>query len=108
MRSALNSKNDNRKLSAIFAIMDLFEPQFINLLEGPIDSPNPVVTKRALEALRLFVLDKQKTAVTLAEKWKVMEEIISDDSEAKVLHEEHSEQPNPETMEDLVSSLDDH
>ena len=107
LQNMLNSKNDNRKLSAIFAIMDLFEAQFINLLEGPIDSPNPVVTKRALEALRLFVLDKQKTAVTLAEKWKVMEEIISDDSEAKVLHEEHSEQPNPETMEDLVSSLDD-
>lgn len=107
LQNMLMSKNDNRKLSAIFAIMDLFEPQFINLLEGPIDSPNPVVTKRALEALRLFVLDKQKTAVALAEKWKVMEEIISDDSEAKVLHEESSEVSKQESMEDLVSSLDD-
>ena len=41
LQNMLSSKNDNRKLSAIFAIMDLFDPKLIPLLESPIDSPNP-------------------------------------------------------------------
>lgn len=107
LQNMLNSKSDNRKLSAIFAIMDLFDPQFIQLLEGPIDSPNPVVTRRAIEALKLFVLDKQKPAMLLAEKWKIMNEIISEDTQTELDSESSEEHVDELSMDQIVSSLDE-
>ena len=102
LQNMLSSKNDNRKLSAIFAIMDLFDPQFIPLLENPIDSPNPKVTRRAMDALKLFVLDKQETAIKMAEKWKIMDEMTSDNTIGENDSESEDEQNN---MDDLMNDL---
>ncbi len=108
LENMLSSKNDNRKLSAIFAIMDLFDPSFIVLLEAPIDSPNPKVTKRAIEALKLFVLDKQESAIKIAEKWKILDEMTPDKVEEELEKSDQSEDETEQSsMDDLMSDLKD-
>ena len=108
LENMLSSKNDNRKLSAIFAIMDLFDPRFVALLEKPIDSPNPKVTKRAIEALKLFVLDKQESAIKIAEKWEIMDEMTSSGLEEELEVTELSENTNEEpNIDDLMDNLND-
>ncbi len=107
LQNMLSSNNDNRKLSAIYAIMDLFDPKFISLLESPIDSPNPKVTRRAIDALKLFVLDKQETAIKMAEKWKIMEEMTSEDSEEQDTNEESKTENQSASMDDLMSDINE-
>ena len=108
LQNMLSSKNDNRKLSAIFAIMDLFDPKLIPLLESPIDSPNPKVTRRAIDALKLFVLDKQDTAIKMAEEWKIMEEMTSEDSKENQDNNADSNiEDQQENMDELMSDLNE-
>jgi HEAT repeat protein len=111
LKSMLQSKRENRQLSAIFAISDLFDPEFIPLLDIPMDSPNPKVTGKAMDTLRMFVLEEHETAINLARKWKILDELqmsaeneetVEEDAEA----EESDEKKTETSMDSLLSDLD--
>ncbi|MBT3785434.1 HEAT repeat domain-containing protein [bacterium] len=94
LSTMLQSRSDNRKLSAIFALAELFDPLLIEILEIPMDSPNSRVTKRAMDVLRMFVLEDNPKAVAIAKKWNIYDEMTADSvelSEESDLEEESLE-----------------
>lgn len=107
IENMLSSSKDNRKLSALYAIQDLMDPAMVPLLEGPIESPNPKVTKKTLEILKNFYLDEETSAIKLVkdfgleEEMKV-EEISEEESSTSDGEEESSE---PENMESVLESM---
>ncbi|MCJ8346878.1 HEAT repeat domain-containing protein [bacterium] len=91
LTSMLKSRSDNRKLSAIFAITDISDPEFIPMLELAMDAPNPKVSSKAIETLKIFVLLKEDCAIKLANQWGILSEMEEQEiSEEEVLDEEAS------------------
>jgi HEAT repeat protein len=81
LTSMLASRSDHFKLSAIFAIIELFEPELIPLLDTAMDSPNPKVSNKAIDALKMFVQDGHTTAIELAKRWNILEELSFEEPE---------------------------
>ncbi|MBW7875701.1 MAG: HEAT repeat domain-containing protein [Candidatus Cloacimonetes bacterium] len=75
LKEMLESGKENRQLSAIYVISDLLEPELIPLLETAMDFPNPKVTKRAIETLKMYVLKGYEPARTIAENWGILKEL---------------------------------
>ncbi len=75
LKEMLESGKENRQLSAIYVISDLLEPELIPLLETAMDFPNPKVTKRAIETLKMFVLKGYEPARTIAENWGILKDM---------------------------------
>jgi hypothetical protein len=105
LETMLKSKRENRQLSAIYAITDLFETQFIPLLEQPMDSPNPKVSKKAIDVLQMFVLEEEPQAIKIASEWGILDELQS--SQETESEESSSEEKNPEDMESLLSDINE-
>ena len=92
LSSMLASRSDNFKLSAIYAILEIFEPELIPLLDAPMDSPNPKVSNKAIETLKMFVQDGHAQAIELAERWNILEELsFEEPSESEIEDEENAE-----------------
>ncbi|PCJ21492.1 MAG: hypothetical protein COB02_02550 [Candidatus Cloacimonadota bacterium] len=95
LSSMLKSRSDNRKLSAIFAITDISDSEYIPLLELAMDAPNPKVSSKAIETLKIFVLLKEDCAIKLANQWGVLAEMEEQEiSEEEILDEENQTDEN--------------
>lgn len=107
IENMLSSSKDNRKLSALYAIQDLMDPAMIPLLEGPIESPNPKVTKKTLEILKNFYLDEEVSAIKLVKDFGLEEEMkVEEIAEEENPGSEGEEESNePENMESIMESM---
>lgn len=110
LSTMLQSKSDNRKLSAIFSMAEIFDPFLIPLLEIPMDSPNPRVSKRAMDVLRMYVLEDHPKAVEIAKNWNIYEEMLQDSgtngSEPSLEETEDSSTKNEnEVFENLAEEI---
>lgn len=100
LTSMLKSRSDNRKLSAIFAITDISDANFVPLLELAMDAPNPKVSSKAIDTLKIFVLLKEDCAIKLANQWGILSEIEEAEiSEEEVLDEESPSEDSSEESE---------
>jgi HEAT repeat protein len=112
LESMIHSKKENRQLSAIYAITDLFEPDFVSLLETPMDSPNPKVSQKAIEVLELYILEENPKAIAIAKQWGIYDEL--QEKQKKALEEkqkieegtEEQETKDPDSLEGVLSDLD--
>ena len=110
LSTMLQSRSDNRKLSAIFSMAEIFDPFLIPLLEIPMDSPNPRVSRRAMDVLRMYVLEDHPKAIDIAKNWNIYDEMFqesgSNDAEESSIEEgQNSSKAEHETFEDLAEEI---
>jgi len=104
LTTMLESRSDNRKLSAIYSMTEIFDPYLIPLLEIPMDSPNPRVSKRAMDVLRMYVLEEHPKAVDIARRWNIYDEMTGDSVELSP--EEGGSESETEDVEDEAKALE--